>query len=99
MICLVGQKQPNAWGLYDMLRNVSEWCSDRHPLHYVHYAPEPVIDPQGPSDGTMLRVVRGGSFMSVADVCRAAYRNAPGEYRDKDYTVCFRLAMGQVPLP
>lgn len=92
-----GQKQPNTWGLYDMLGNVTEWCSDRHPLNYVHYASEPVIDPQGPTEGTMWRVRRGGSFLSIADVCRAAYRNSPGGYRDKDFTVGFRLVMVQSP--
>jgi formylglycine-generating enzyme required for sulfatase activity len=51
------QKAPNAWGLYDMIGGVLEWCSDRHEL----YPSGPVVDPQGP-DGTAKasRVLRGG---------------------------------------
>jgi formylglycine-generating enzyme required for sulfatase activity len=45
----VGQKKPNAWGLYDMLGNVREWVEDVFTRDY--YANSPVADPTGPQAG------------------------------------------------
>ncbi|HZZ72316.1 MAG TPA: formylglycine-generating enzyme family protein [Pirellulales bacterium] len=53
----VGQLQPNAWGLYDMLGNVAEWCLDvRAP-----YGDQAAIDPLV-QQGSEVRVHRGGSM-------------------------------------
>ena len=59
----VGEKHPNAFGLYDMHGNVREWCSDW--LDEAYYQHAPVSDPQGPSIG-LKRVVRGGSWRNRA---------------------------------
>ena len=41
----VGQKKPNAWGLYDTLGNVREWVEDQYAANF--YANSPVTDPTG----------------------------------------------------
>jgi len=55
----VGEKRPNAWGLYDMHGNVGEWCSDWYDRSY--YGNSPPSDPAGPSLGSD-RVFRVGGW-------------------------------------
>ena len=87
-----GQKQPNAWELYDMHGNVGEWCRD---WYQDHLSGGSVADPIGPALGS-ARVVRGGDWHSTARDCRSAdrYRVGPGI---RFNVLGFRLALCSVP--
>jgi formylglycine-generating enzyme required for sulfatase activity len=71
----VGQKERNAWGLFDLLGNVAEWTLDA-------YAPYPRVetatDPTGPPAGS-ARVVRGGAWRSFPPAVRCAARTGTPE--------------------
>jgi formylglycine-generating enzyme required for sulfatase activity len=69
---VVGMYQPNAWGLYDMHGNVTEWCLD---WHTGGLGTEAVTDPKGmPSPPDTRRILRGGHHWAHANWCRSALR-------------------------
>jgi len=84
----VGEKLPNAWGLFDMHGNVYEWCQD---LYGPYESLQVVSDPTGPASSG-ARVLRGGAFViRPKSSVRAAYRTyyRPG---DRNHNIGFRLA-------
>ncbi len=83
----VAQKEPNSFGLYDMHGNIREWCQDWK----GDYPTIDVIDPYGPSNGS-VRVVRGGGWDIPARCCRAAYRDWDGPDNRYDF-LGFRLVL------
>ncbi|MFQ5688455.1 MAG: formylglycine-generating enzyme family protein, partial [Candidatus Scalindua sp.] len=85
----VAGKEPNGLGLYDMMGNVWEWCSDLYDRDY--YENSPVKNPEGPSDGT-TRVLRGGGWKSKPEHLRTVDRNDFVPTSKKFANIGFRLA-------
>jgi formylglycine-generating enzyme len=68
----VGYFAANGYGLYDMSRNVWQWCWDWFAFDYYRNSSQ--SDPRGPTTGS-YRVFRGGSWYDRAIYCRASYRD------------------------
>jgi formylglycine-generating enzyme required for sulfatase activity len=88
----VALKAPNAWGLYDTLGNVREWCADAWNENHNGAAADGAA--RRASLGEAGRVVRGGSWYGYARVVRAAYRYHYGP-ADRDDDLGFRCARVQ----
>ncbi|MDQ3010070.1 MAG: SUMF1/EgtB/PvdO family nonheme iron enzyme [Acidobacteriota bacterium] len=86
----VGQKKPNAYGLYDMHGNVWEWCED---VWHDDYKGSPTDGSAWTEGGNQdRRVVRGGSWDSNDNYCRSAVRfnYAPANL---NYNIGFRVVV------
>ena len=67
----VGQKKPNAWGLYDMHGNIAEWTLDQYEIEaYKKLAKVKWNKPLK----TYPKAVRGGSWIDSAEKLRSAAR-------------------------
>jgi formylglycine-generating enzyme required for sulfatase activity len=88
----VGQKEPNGFGLYDMLGNTQQWCAD----WYGEYTKDDSVDPQGPAQGK-YRVSRGCSYIHAPEGCRVALRNSTWPNDRKGFRV--RVSVFRTPFP
>jgi formylglycine-generating enzyme required for sulfatase activity len=84
----VGRKKPNAWGLYDMIGNVYQWCSDG----YEQYPLGAATDPSGNVHSSFGGVIRGGSWGSYPSDCRSAHRDKYTAARGANF-IGFRICV------
>jgi formylglycine-generating enzyme required for sulfatase activity len=91
----VKKKEPNLFGLYDMLGNVEEWTNDWYDDSY--YESSPSSNPPGPnSDNHSPRVIRGGFCWADYDFLRVSNRTLDEPLFFADY-IGFRCARSVEP--
>lgn len=88
----VGQKAPNAAGMYDMSGNVAEWCNDWYLENY--FVSIEKKDPQGPAK-SLKKVIHGGAW-SLSDFSARSSNREGYEPFFKNANIGFRLVMEEV---
>jgi formylglycine-generating enzyme required for sulfatase activity len=86
-------KKPNAWGLYDMLGNVWEWCEDHWHNSYDGAPHDGTTWLDSDASSAAVRVIRGGSWFDRARLVRSASRHRFGP-QDRYDDLGFRCARG-----
>jgi len=82
----VGEKEPNQWGLYDMLGNVNEWVYDTYTKDRSFLSNKnPIHDDYGSHN-----IIRGGNWNALHHYCRNAFRK-PIESYIKNHSIGFRV--------
>lgn len=84
----VAQKAPNAFGLYDMLGNVREWCQDS----YAPYAAAAVTDPAATTSG-YDKVMRGAAFDDRPKALRTSGVRFTAGRQSRNYDFGFRCVL------
>lgn len=85
----VGGKAPNGFGIYDMLGNVQEWCSDNYQFGYYSFSP--MNSPKGADEDTR-KALRGGSWVGDETKVRITNRRGIGSHGIGPY-IGFRIVM------
>lgn len=98
----VGTRAPNSLGLFDLHGQVWEWCRDDYDAAYYSRAPgQDPVNLAGPASlpaPQRHKVTRGGSFCSLAEMCRSRFRfHEPAGFWAHD--LGFRLVSTRLPSP
>lgn len=96
----VGEKKPNAWGLYDLLGNVWEWCQDdwTDDFHNLPKDGGPFQEDShtNQTNPNLTKQIRGGSWYNTSSYCQSSsrYRYAPAS---RHYVIGFRVIVATNP--
>lgn len=86
----IGQKEPNAFGVYDMLGNVKEWCWDWFDADYYTDSKDS-LDPKGSNNPDAGKALRGGSYTEDKLKTTCSYRWGEQHTMESEYYIGFRV--------